>query len=516
MASDKKSEQTAFGLFGPPKPPEAVVPVALGSRRENSADAVKEVSAAVPVPETPRTYKVAELVRLASRALESRFTDVWVEGELSNCKLVNGNWYFTLKDAEAQLPAALFSRAAARLKFRLVDGLKVRARGKLSIYETSGKFQLYVDLVEPVGLGALQLAFEQRKKKLAALGLFDERRKRKLPYLPRVIGVVTSRTGAALHDIVRVATHRAPVRLLISPCLVQGEAAPADIVRALQALARHPEVDVIIVGRGGGSSEDLWAFNDEAVARAIAACPVPVISAVGHEVDFTIADFVADCRAATPSNAAELVVPVHADLVRRVEDLAQRLERAGRQALDRARQTLDHELQRATIALQRSIDARGRARRALDDRLRLLHPRARMARNRAALVELQRRLQRPLPDRIARGGKALTTLRQRLDAAMQQTITRRRRDFAEAGGKLDALSPLKVLERGYGLVRSSGGAVIVRAGQVAPGDSVTVRLARGSLAARVESIDAAPEDPGDAVGPPPPGRSGSGEGGDKP
>jgi exodeoxyribonuclease VII large subunit len=438
--------------------------------------------------EEVRVYRVAEILRMAANTLESRYADIWVEGEISNLKAPN-HVYFTLKDADAQLPAVMFKSKVERLKFRLTDGLKVRARGQLSLYAQQGKFQMYVEALEPAGLGAQQLAFEQLKKKLEAEGLFDERRKRKLPFLPRRIGIATSATGAAVRDIVRVATRRAPVRLLIANCLVQGEGAPGDIVRAIAALQRQKDVDLIIVGRGGGSAEDLWAFNDEKVARAIASCRVPVISAVGHEVDFTIADFVADKRAATPSQAAELAVQVHADLAHRSQDLQRRLSRAAQRIVGDARRRLDADLGRARLLLQRNMDARRRALKLISERLAQLHPRERLARDRKNLVELQRRLARILPDRVGREHKQLAAMQQRIHAAMQQQLTRRRRAFEGAIGKLDALSPLKVLERGYSLVRTPSGNVVTRASETAVGETLSVTLREGSLTARVEKID---------------------------
>ncbi|MGA9655938.1 MAG: exodeoxyribonuclease VII large subunit, partial [Polyangia bacterium] len=244
---------------------------------------------------------MSELVRAARLTLESRFADLRVEGEISGLKRsANGHLYFTLKDAEAQLDCVMYAREAARLRFRLQDGQQVRCRGRLTIYEARGRFQLSVHAIEPAGAGALALAFEQLKQSLAAEGLFDPERKRPLPFLPRRLGVVTSAQGAVIRDIVRVAHRRFPVPILLAPTPVQGEGAAAAIVAALAEIVKVPDVDVVIVARGGGSMEDLWAFNDEALARAIAACPIPVISAVGHETDFTIADFVADLRAPTP------------------------------------------------------------------------------------------------------------------------------------------------------------------------------------------------------------------------
>ncbi len=501
MSSGKKPEQ--IDLFAPkpapaPAPAPAPVPVPVPVPvpapvfdepwfPEEEPPPIELLDAPQQAPaakQQARVYQVAEVVRLASRTLESRWGDVVVEGEISNLKTPN-HCYFTLKDAEAQLPAVMFRTAAMRLKFRLTDGLQVRARGRLAIYDAQGKFQMYVEQLEPAGLGALQLAFEQLKKKLAAEGLFDEARKRRLPFWPRRIGVATSATGAAVRDIVRVATRRAPARLLLAPCLVQGDGAPLDIVRAIAALERQPDVDVIIVGRGGGSAEDLWAFNDERVARAIARCRVPVISAVGHEVDFTIADFVADRRAATPSQAAELAVPVWDDLAHRVDDLRARLGRAGARRIGDARLRLDNEVARAAALLRRSMDARRRALAQAGERLGGQHPRARLGRNRAALDELSRRLHRPLPDRVARAHKATAALRARLDAAMQQAMLRRHRGFEAACGKLDALSPLKVLERGYGIVRDAEGHVVTSAEQVNANDQIQIRLARGTIDAVV-------------------------------
>ncbi|HEY8375897.1 MAG TPA: exodeoxyribonuclease VII large subunit, partial [Nannocystis sp.] len=261
-------------------------------------------------PLAPHVYAVSELVNRAHRCVEQHFPPLWVEGEITNLRLVgSGHAYFTLRDSHAVLPVAMWRSALARLRYRLADGQTFRVYGRLGIYAAQGKFQLYAERAEPAGLGARMLQFEQLKAKLAAEGLFARERKRPLPAWPRIVGVVTSATGAAIHDILEVARHRCPVRILLSPAQVQGDDAPFSLIRALQRLQRRPGVDVIILGRGGGASEDLWAFNDEALARAVAACPVPVVSAVGHEVDITICDFVADVRAATPSHAAELVVP---------------------------------------------------------------------------------------------------------------------------------------------------------------------------------------------------------------
>jgi exodeoxyribonuclease VII large subunit len=301
--------------------------------------------------------------------------------------------------------------------------------------------------------------------------LFDPKRKRPLPKWPRRIGVVTSPTGAAVRDIIRIAERRGRVRILISPCQVQGEGASWSIGFALRALERQPEIDVIIVGRGGGSSEDLQAFNDEGLARTIAACRVPVVSAVGHEIDFTIADFVADQRAATPSQAAELVVPLHAEAGAHVEELETRLLRAGRRKLAEARQRLDSELEKAASAVKLSL---GRRRRLVDElgkRVAALHPRARLHRDRAQLKMLEGQL-------VAR---------------IKQLLADRHRSFHTAAGKLETLSPLRVLSRGYSLARA-GGHVLTDATKTAPGEKIEVTLARGRLDCRVESVKPDHED----------------------
>jgi exodeoxyribonuclease VII large subunit len=414
-----------------------------------------------------KAWTVGELVRHASRALEARYGAVVVDGELTNLKPAqSGHVYFTLKDADGQLSCVLFRREASLLKFRLTDGLKVRARGKLTIYPERGSFQMMVDALEPAGLGQQQVAFELLKRKLQAEGLFDQARKRPLPKWPRRIGLVTSPTGAAVRDILRIAERRGRCQFLIAPCQVQGDSAPFEIRAALRFLDTT-DVDVIIVGRGGGSSEDLAAFNDEGVARAIAAARVPTVSAVGHEVDFTIADFVADHRAPTPSAAAELVVPLWADAQHRLDDARVRLTRAGQRTIAEARQRLDGGQERAASALRQIIAKR---RRLLDDcarRLAALHPKARLARDRHEMVELQRRL----------------------EARIRRMLDERKRAFAAAAGKLDALSPLAVLERGFSLTRDESGHVITSAAQVKPGDAVEVKLARGTLDCRVESSD---------------------------
>ena len=365
----------------------------------------------------------------------------------------------------------LFRTQAARLRCDLADGMLVRARGKLSIYEGQGKFQLYVDTLEPAGLGALQLQFEALKQKLFAEGLFDSARKRPLPAWPKTVGIVTSPTGAAIRDMVRIAARRGRVCILLSPCSVQGAQAPREILNALERLWQRPEVDVIIVGRGGGSAEDLAPFNDETLARAIARSPVPIVSAVGHEVDFTIADFVADLRAPTPSAAAELVVPLFSNAQSCHEEMGIRLRQAGERIFSSARQRLDADMEHAEHALLQRIAIDRRALDVQTRRLAICHPQARIARDR----------------------QTLNTLKKQLDAKGLLLLNQRRQLLGQAAAKLDALSPLSVLSRGYALARTKAGKVIDRAEDVQVGEPISVRLHHGSLDCKVERIEASPK-----------------------
>jgi exodeoxyribonuclease VII large subunit len=444
--------------------------------------------AAGPAPREVRILAVAELVRAARVTMEARFGDVRVEGEVSGCKRsANGHFYFTLKDTEAQLDCVMYAREASRLKFRLTDGQLVRCRGKLTIYEGRGRFQLQVVAIEPAGAGALALAFEALKQKLLAEGLFEQERKRPLPFLPRRIGVVTSRQGAVIRDIVRVAHRRFPIPILLAPAPVQGEGAAAALLAALASLCKVPDVDVIIVARGGGSMEDLWAFNDEALARAIAACPIPTISAVGHETDFTIADFVADVRAPTPSAAAELAVPVAAELLTETRVLAGRLGRA-----------LLGQVAARRLALERAQARLGDPRRIVDDRRQMLDELAERAgraltsaitRSRRDLQTIDTRLLRAHPQRrIADQRAAVGILERRLTHLGAQLVAERRRKLDTLSSKLDALSPLKVLDRGYSLTRGPDGNVVKSQRGLSVGDELVVTLADGDLRAKVAEI----------------------------
>jgi exodeoxyribonuclease VII large subunit len=408
---------------------------------------------------------VSELTRRLQEVLEERFPAVWVEGEISNYRLYgSGHAYFTLKDAESQIRAVLFRNRGRRIKFEPADGLHVMAFGSIEVYPQRGEYQMVIELLEPKGLGALQLAFEQLKARLQAEGLFDQARKRELPRFPRKIGVVTSASGAAIRDILRVIGRRfGDLHIVIAPCRVQGDGAAEEIAQGLRDLNALGGVDVIIVGRGGGSLEDLWAFNEEVVARAIVASKVPVVSAVGHEVDYTIADFVADLRAPTPSAAAELVVREKQAVVDSLAQLRARLERFAARPL----RDLERRVDELTARLRREMrNELGRAhhRVVLATRaLRASDPVARLARDRHRLESLQSRM--------------ITLLHRRHDRAHAALRT--------AVGRLDSLSPLAVLGRGYSLTRTPAGDIVHSPAQVSVGDAIRVLLQRGSLDARV-------------------------------
>ncbi|MBI3786277.1 MAG: exodeoxyribonuclease VII large subunit, partial [Deltaproteobacteria bacterium] len=288
-------------------------------------------------------WTVSQLNRVIRDALDAEIDDVWVAGEISTFRVpASGHFYFALKDKRSEIAAVMFRSSNQLLPFRPADGMEVIVRGRVGIYEARGNLQLYVEAMEPRGIGSLQLALEQLKQRLAADGLFDPERKRPLPFMPSTIGIITALTGAAIHDMLVVLRQRMPqTKVVIRPVRVQGREAPPDIAQAIAEVSEIPEIEVVIVGRGGGSVEDLWAFNDERVARAIAACPVPVVSAVGHEVDITIADLVADCRAQTPTAAAALVVPDRLELQGSVDGLAYHLRACMLRSIDRQRQTLN-------------------------------------------------------------------------------------------------------------------------------------------------------------------------------
>jgi exodeoxyribonuclease VII large subunit len=411
---------------------------------------------------------VTELTLALRDHVAERFSTVWVRGELTNVRRVaSGHVYMALKDAGAVLPAVLWRSSAARLPFDLADGLEVVCRGAIDVYPPHGKYQLVVHEVEPLGHGALRLAFEQMRKRLEAEGLFEAARKVPIPALPRRVALVTSKSGAAVRDLVTVIHRRFPrVEIVLVAVRVQGLGAAADVARGLALADGSSGADVIVVGRGGGSLEDLWAFNEEVVARAIAACVTPVVSAVGHEIDVTIADLVADVRAATPSQAGELVVPLLEDLERDLAHRRARLERLGRTRVDRAWQRVEA---LATRPVLRDPLARAAALAChLDQvgaRLEARSPRAELARRRAAAEDLASRARRG-----ARG---------RFDAALAAYERRR--------AQVEALSPLRVLDRGYSLTRLDG-TLLKSASQARPGDAISTEVADGVVESRVEAV----------------------------
>ena len=452
-------------------------------------------------PEKSRhIWPVSELVSQVRERIEDEFGDVWVEGEISNYRPApSGHVYFTLKDTNGQLPIVLFRRQAMLLRFRPEDGLHVLIRGKVTIYEQRGQMQLVAETMEPVGAGSLQLAFEQLKEKLKAEGLFDAGRKRPLPTFPRTVAIVTSPTGAVIRDFLNVAGRRhSGLNVLLYPVSVQGDQAPAEICAALEeinaaAKADAHFADLIVVARGGGSLEDMAAFNSERVARAIAASHLPVVSAVGHETDFTIADFVADLRAPTPSAAAELITEAQHTIAERLATLDHRLERAARFQLLQARQKLARlEVSRveARVAahhhrLAQRLDELGfRMEAALHAALR--QQRAHLSELAAAVLNSDPR------QRLAEARGTLAELSQRLAHVLDRRLQGQAARLAALDARLHSLSPLAVLDRGYALLLTANGAVVRSTAQLEPGDAFTTRLADGSLTGRVESIHRTP------------------------
>jgi exodeoxyribonuclease VII large subunit len=432
-----------------------------------------------------RVLSVTQLTTAIRDQLESEFFAVWVEGELSNCKVWNtGHLYFTLKDDRSQLKGIMFRAQLRYLKFKPADGLHVIARGRISVYEPKGEYQLTCEHLEPKGFGALQLAYEQLKKRLQAEGLFDEARKRPLPALPRRIGIVTSLDGAAIRDMLKVLGRRyRNAQIVIRSTRVQGDGAALDIAQAIRAISRVPNVDVIIVGRGGGSIEDLWAFNEEPVARAIAECPLPVISAVGHESDVTIADFVADRRAPTPSAAAEIVVSAKDEFGHRIDRLRDRLDAAalGRiQALSRRVHVLGSRPALAGFPTRLALRGRDVTELAhtLDQRTR-----SRLSSRERTLTQLRRQLESFDAGRRLAGIRArLATADARIRTAVVRRQDRAQARLRECAGRLDALSPLAVLGRGYAVAWNVERTRALRdASEVNPGDRIRVTLANGEL-----------------------------------
>jgi exodeoxyribonuclease VII large subunit len=393
----------------------------------------------------PRIFTVSEITEGIKDLVEGKYVDIWVTGEVTDMKnRATPHLYFSLKDEKKNtLRAIIFGGGSRKFGFDIADGLEVICHGRMSVYGPGSNYSIVVDFIEPKGIGALQLAFEQMKKKLEAEGLFRKERKRPIPFLPRKIGVVTSPTGAAVKDIIHVLTRRFPnIEILVCPVKVQGEGAAAEIAEGIAAMAKRDDLDVLIVGRGGGSMEDLWAFNEEVVARAIAASRLPVISAVGHEIDFTIADFVADVRAATPSAAAELAVPERDELVRSLEGLHRQLALALRQGLEKKRQEL-HKLQ-----------------------ARMRDPSKRF------------------PD-IMRG---IDSLRGRLVFAVGRAMEGRFALLSKFASNLDHLSPLSVLAKGYSVVEDKRGRVVKDAAAVSVGDELKLKFSKGGAGAVVTKL----------------------------
>ena len=413
------------------------------SRGNMARPTAKGVDLPLFASESRKFLTVSELNERIKGTLESRLDALWVQGEISNFRMPpSGHFYFTLKDDKSQISAVMFRRQGAMLRFTPENGMAVLCFGRVSVYTVRGDLQLYVDDMEPQGQGALALAFEQLKKKLAAEGLFAAERKRELPFLPHSIGIVTSGKGAALHDMLRIIGDRFPDRrVVICPVKVQGEGAANEIAAAIADLNRFGAVDVIIAGRGGGSLEDLWAFNEEVVARAIFASHVPVVSAVGHEIDFTIADFVADARAPTPTAAAEMVLPRKRDLVEQMANLQTRLASGMEGKLDHLRESFQ--------GLVKRLSDPGRK-----------------------LRENQQRVDELSVDLLRRFQERLRQLKDRL---------------AERAGRLGALSPLAVLDRGYSIAQKLPEELIVKSSaELQVGDQLRVRFAQGRAVCRVE------------------------------
>jgi exodeoxyribonuclease VII large subunit len=480
--------QKGFDFGGPPPPRRAreEAPGAGGERP--SGDGTPRASER---PGRRRALTVSELTDRIQGVLETEFVDVWVEGEVSNLRFAaSGHWYFSLKDEKSQVRAVVWKIDTRLVRFRPKDGMKVLARGPLRVYPPRGEYQLSVQVLEPLGKGSLQQAFEELKEKLEREGLFDPARKRPIPMLPHRIGVVTSPTGAVLRDILRVLRGRyVNLEVLVYPALVQGDGAAGEIVRGIRALNRLGGLDVIVLARGGGSLEDLWAFNEEAVARAIAASRIPTISAVGHETDFTVADFVADRRAPTPSAAAQQVVEAKADLQARIAALEERRDAALRLRLARVRARVEAaaahrvfaaERGRLHVQAQRVDELARRAEAGLVRRLEGGRAHARRLRERLEAFRFDRQ--------VAARRERLARHSERLAAVVRAGLERRRAALGRMATSLDGLSPLAVLGRGYALVWDEAEKRLVRdAAEIDEGQRVHIRLHRGALGATVDS-----------------------------
>ena len=445
-------------------------------------------------PAERRVWRVRALVSAVRAHLEREYSDCWVEGEISNLRIPDsGHLYFTLKEETAQIRVVMFRSSAKLLRFRPENGLHVTVRGRITVYEERGELQITADFMEPQGAGALQLAFEQLKARLQAEGLFEASRKKAIPSLPQRIGIITSPQGAALRDILNILARRHhSANVLIYPAQVQGDAAAGEAMAGLryfQAQKLHP-VEVIIIARGGGSAEDLAAFNHEGLARAVAESKIPVISAIGHETDFTIVDFVADLRAPTPSAAAELVIRSRQEIEAQAEELNRRLEHAVRYRLLMARQRLTELAQHGAFASM--MDGIHRGQQKLDER------RYRLEKAQMRLMELSRRRLETVSAavrhydarrRLAAIRKQLETSTASLAAATRARLLASRAGLERRAASLEALSPLAILNRGYALVFDANGQLVSDAGRLAAGDEISARLARGRVRARVTGSD---------------------------
>jgi exodeoxyribonuclease VII large subunit len=439
-----------------------------------------------------RVWIVRDLVAAVRTNIEREYSDIWVEGEISNFRAHDsGHLYFTLKDETSQIRVVMFRSQARLLRFRPQDGMQVVLRGRVTIYEGRGELQLSAEYLEPKGAGALQVAFEQLKAKLEAEGLFDSARKKPIPPLPRRIGVVTSPQAAALRDILNILRRRHhTANILVYPAQVQGDIAAAEVSAGVKYFNRAKNVDVILVARGGGSAEDLAAFNNEGLARTIASSEIPVISAVGHETDFTIIDFVADLRAPTPSAAAELVIRSRQEIEEQAESLHLRLARAMRYRLLMAKQTLTVVAQHGAFA--RMIDGINQRQQKLDDlRFRLGTAERKIIEQRRRRWEQASAAVRHYDVRRVLMGirRELSSRNAAVASAIKNALLRQRSRLEQLEHELKALSPVAILERGYALVFDSSGKLVKSSAQVETGDEISARLAKGTLTARVEEKD---------------------------
>ncbi|HEX3985718.1 MAG TPA: exodeoxyribonuclease VII large subunit [Acidobacteriaceae bacterium] len=443
-------------------------------------------------PVTRRIWQVGDLVSEVRLHVEREYSDLWVEGEISNLRSApSGHVYFTLKDGEAQLPVVLFRRQALLLRFKPADGLHVLLRGKVSVYEQRGQMQLVAEFLEPVGAGSLQIAFEQLKARLEARGLFDAARKKPLPLYPRCVGIVTSPSGAVIQDFLNIVSRRhSALHVLLYPAVVQGEAAAAEVAAGIAWFNRTREVDVIVVARGGGSLEDLAPFNTELLAEAIAASELPVISAIGHETDFTIADFVADLRAPTPSAAAEIATSALHNVAERLYEMDLRLQRACRYRLMQARNALAR-VRVESILMQEMDQLRRKQQRVDDQGLRMeLTWRAGHRSMADRWQQCAARLQRQdIGWRAVAARERLAALEDGMRRLVRERLRSRREREAGLARELAALSPLAVLRRGYALVYDEQGLLVKESEAVTEGQSITTRLARGRIRSRVSQVE---------------------------